>query len=106
MRLDEREKIETMYAEYNHKCFMCNRPANQRSHIIGNTMANRKRYGHEVIDSPLNWLPACGIYHNGLMDVGHASNLPDKIAELIRRGHKGTIEHLVELNIDRKLNKV
>ena len=98
----ERELVANMYDRHDWRCFVCCNNANQRSHIIGNTKLNRKRFGNDVIDSPLNWLPACSLSCNALIDAGHASMLPDKIAELIRLGDRKAIHTLVRENIDRK----
>ena len=98
----ERELVTAMYDRFDWRCFVCSNNANQRAHIIGNTKLNRKRFGDDVIDSPLNWLPACSLSCNSLIDIGYASVLPDKMAELIRRGHRQSIYSMVRENIDRK----
>lgn len=59
-----------MYAYYGYQCFLCEKSATQRAHIIGDTKLNRKVYGNHVIDHILNWLPACGLDHNKMIDIG------------------------------------
>jgi len=105
MKEGERTKIVAMYRRHNYRCFACGDAAWQRAHIVGNTKANRKRFGDDVIDSPFNWLPACGLYCNGLIDVGHASKLPEEIAEHIKSGNIVAIEESVRENIKRKRGK-
>lgn len=92
------------------KCFVCGMPANQRAHIIGNTKANRKRYGDEVIDSPLNVLPACNLVHNGYIDIGKSPVLGKTISYLIESDlsydrKRELIEGQVLENIKRKRRK-
>ena len=100
-----REKVIAMYKYYDFKCFVTGLEATQRAHIIGNTRANRKRFGDDIIDNPLNWLPAHDLESNALIDVGHASNLPIIIAQAISDGDRTKIERLVRENINRKLSK-
>lgn len=104
MTTKEIELIKGMYAKYNHRCFNCGEPATQRAHIIGNTKANRKAYGSEIIDSPLNWLPACSLGCNALMDIGKGF-ASDRIAGLIKLKARTIICELVQLNITRKKSK-
>ena len=98
----ERELVTNMYDRHDWRCFVCSNNVKQRAHIIGNTKMNRRRFGNDIIDSPLNWLPACGLLCNCLIDIGYSSMLPDKVAELIRRGDRRAIHTLVRENIDRK----
>lgn len=102
----EKVALEDLYMEHNQTCFLCENMATQRAHIIGNTRANKKRYGRHIIDSHLNWLPCCGLKHNALIDMGHASHITDHIASLIDRGEKDMIHHIVRDNVERKLSKV
>jgi len=102
MKDTERILVEDMYCRFHWRCFVCNERATQRSHIIGNTKLNRKIYGSHIIDSPLNWLPACGLYHNGLIDAGHVSVLPETIAGLIKDNRQVAIEILIYKNICKK----
>lgn len=105
MKDSERTQVIDMYRRHSYRCFVCGDVVVQRAHIIGNTRANRKRFGNDVIDSPLNWLPACGLYCNGLIDVGKASKLPEEIAGHIKSGDFVAIEALVRANIKRKRSK-
>lgn len=98
----ERELVTAMYDRHDWRCFVCSNNCTQRAHIIANTKVNRKRYGDNVIDSPLNWLPACGLEHNSLIGLGYSSLLVDKLAELVRRGHRQSIYAMVRENLDRK----
>lgn len=106
--MTDKEKVwlEDLYLEHRYTCFLCDNRATQGAHIIGNTKANRKRYGALIIDSPLNRLPCCGLKHNALIDMGHASHITDHIASLIDRGEKDMIHHIVRDNVERKLSKV
>ena len=92
------------------RCFVCGAPANQRAHIIGNTKANRKRYGDKVVDSPLNLLPACGLIHNGYIDIGKSPVLGKTIAffilsDLQDNRKRVLIADQVRENIERKRRK-
>ena len=94
-----------LFEYYQYKCFVCDKPAKESAHIIGDTKANRKRYKNEIVDHPLNRLPACGNYHNGLIDAGHASAFTDYIAYLIDKGSRMGIEQAIRDNVARKQNK-
>ena len=101
----EEEKILELYNLYGWTCFICGSPVTQRAHIIGNTKANISKYGKEIIDSVFNWLPACGLPHNALIDIGSASEISDYIAFSIEHKNRHTIEQTVRENIQRKLSK-
>ena len=109
--MTEREKLEELYLEYKHQCFVCGARATQRAHIIGNTKANRKKYGPEVIDNPLNWLLACSLECNALIDIGKNEIFQHAIATVIKSDDYGyfekrrTIEQFVRDNIERKRSK-
>lgn len=105
MKRSEIDLIEDMYALHHHRCFVTKKQATQRAHIIGNTKANRHRYGDEIIDDPLNWLPAHDLYNNGLIDLGKNHKLLDHAAEMIKSGDRIGIETLVALNVARKKDK-
>ena len=102
MKQKEIEQLSAMYSRYYHKCFLCDKTATQRAHIIGNTKVNRRKYGKEIIDSPLNWLPACSLYHNSLIDIGHST---DVIADMIKGNNRPWIEAFVRENVSRKKGK-
>ena len=109
---NEQELLEVMYNHYNYQCFVCLEPANQRAHIIGNTKLNRRVYGNEIIDNPLNWLPACSLKCNAKIDVGKNELLKERIcltieSEVLTNDEKrGIIEEMVKENIQRKEAKV
>lgn len=105
MNHKEQEQIEDLYRSHGYRCFVCGKPVTQRAHIIGNTKANKKRYGAEVIDSSFNWLPVCGISHNALVDIGCNSEISDFIAFAIKHKNSYIIEKTVRENIERKLRK-
>lgn len=54
-------------------CEVCGRPLNdgqpQGAHRIGNTQANRAKYGDLVIDNPLNIGYTCSLACNGKLDI-------------------------------------
>lgn len=105
MKDREKEQIEEMYNHYGYRCFVSGKPATQRAHIIGNTLANKSKYGKAVIDSPFNWLPAHGLRENSLIDIGCNSDMSDFLAFNIEHKNRFRIEELVRDNIQRKLNK-
>ena len=89
-------------------CFNCYSPATERAHIIGQGKASRGRYGNEVIDSHLDWLPSC---HgcNDLIDIGRNIKA-DRLATIILShatevAKRLEIEAMVRLNIIRKRSK-
>jgi len=111
MKQTEADLIESMYAHYHYRCFVCGKPATQRAHIIGRTKANYKRYGKAVVDNPLNWLPACDLDCNALIDAGGNLNLKEKISYIVRTTppedwHYSLIEREVRKNIKRKKEKL
>lgn len=109
----EAEQVKAMYEHYDYKCFVCGKPANQRAHILGNTKANRKYCGASYIDNLLNWLPACSLKCNALIDIGSLGNniVATSIGLCIVSPHslddkREAIEGIVHLNIARKQGKV
>jgi len=103
-------RILKMYEHYNYKCFVCGGIATQRAHIIGNTKTNLSRYGLNVINSDMNWLPACNLYCNALIDISNNPVKRDLIAMLIEENPgnsdiKELIEEEVKLSIKRKEGK-
>ena len=54
-------------------CELCGRPLNegqpQGAHRIGNTKANRAKYGNLVIDHSLNIGMTCSLKCNGKLDI-------------------------------------
>lgn len=105
MKDREAERIRKLYDDHEWRCFVCGKCVSQRAHIIANTKSNKSKYGKTVIDNPLNWVPVCSLECNALCDVGHSSNLPNRIAHLIEQGHRAVILGEVRENIARKLNK-
>lgn len=111
MKPKEKEQIEQMYREYGYKCFVCGRPANQRAHLIGQGIRNRKQFGGLTIDNPHNWRPVCGLECNALCDVGHSSNMPNNVYGVIRSSNttdkqkKEELDRLIRENIKRKQSK-
>lgn len=106
----ETEQVKAMYQYYKSLCFVCTDLSTQRSHIIGNTLPNRKLYGIRIIQNPLNWLPACCLDHNSLIDIGKNKILASKIVSIIdslmdERDKRTEIESLVRANIQRKRDK-
>ena len=57
-------------------CEVCGRPLNdgqpQGAHRIGNTYANRTKYGSLVIDHPLNIGYTCSLKCNGELDISRS----------------------------------
>ena len=101
MKQSEADKIESMYIHYHYKCFVCGKPCTQRAHIIGDTVANKRQYSG-VIAEPLNWLPACSLECNALIDTGKNTLLKNNIERYIRTGNRKMIEELIRDNIKRK----
>lgn len=96
-----------MYRRHNYRCFV--KPENratQRAHIIGNTKANRKKYGNDIIDSLYNWLPAGDLKANALIDAGNNEMLMGELYTCILNGWQEEIERLVRENIKRKEAKI
>mgnify|MGYP000883282375 CR=1 FL=1 len=54
-------------------CEVCGRPLNegqpQGAHRIGNTKANRAKYGNFIIDHNLNMGMTCSLKCNGALDI-------------------------------------
>ncbi|MGP1416102.1 MAG: hypothetical protein ACTTJ6_09320 [Treponema sp.] len=54
-------------------CEVCGRPLNegqpQGAHRIGNTKANRAKYGNFIIDHRLNMGMTCSLKCNGALDI-------------------------------------
>ena len=110
MTQHEADAIEAMYARHNYRCFVCGKPATQRAHITGRTKANYKRYGKAVINNPLNWLPACDLDCNALIDASDNPLLKEQIAYITNHLdvdglQHSTVERWVRGNIERKKNK-
>jgi len=105
MKQTEADLIESMYIHYHYRCYVCGKPAQQRSHLIGDTVPNRKVYG-KIIDNPLNWLPACSLECNALIDTGKNTLLKNNIERHIKSGNRAMIEQLVRDNIKRKKNRL
>ena len=71
-------------------CEACGRPLTdgqpQGAHRIGNTKANRAKYGDFVIDHPLNIGYACSLKCNGELDISHDTGACFRLcAEIYRR---------------------
>ena len=67
-------------------CEVCGRPLRdgqpQGAHRIGNTIANRRKYGDFVIDHPLNIGMTCCLKCNGVLDI---SRNPAECIKLCKR---------------------
>lgn len=67
-------------------CEVCGRPLRdgqpQGAHRIGNTKANREKFGAFVIDHPLNIGYTCSLKCNGALDI---SQNPAECIKLCRR---------------------
>ena len=67
-------------------CEVCGRPLKdgqpQGAHRIGNTKANREKFGAFVIDHPLNIGYTCSLKCNGALDI---SQNPAECIKLCRR---------------------
>ena len=67
-------------------CEVCGRPLRdgqpQGAHRIGNTKANRAKYGDMVIDHPLNIGYTCGLKCNAALDI---SRNPAECIKLCKR---------------------
>lgn len=108
MKQSEIDAIKDMHLRQNDKCFACTNKSVQRSHIIGDTKPNRKRYGKAVVDNPKNWLGACGLTCNALIDLGKNDLLMSIVAGLIKsiaQDSRAEIEGIVRENIERKRGK-
>ena len=107
MKQYEADQIESMYIHYHYKCFVCGKPATQRAHIITNSVSNRRQYKASIA-YPLNWLPACDLYCNGLIDIGKNTNLINKLIEIYSNAKmpeelkRANIEQIVRYNVMRK----
>ena len=107
---DKAEILEAMYEKHDYRCFVCGKSAIQRAHIIGNTHMNRRLYN--VVDNPLNWLPACSLYCNAKIDVGYNDELKERISLVIESEDmdetekREAIEAMVKENIQRKEAKL
>lgn len=67
-------------------CEVCGRPLRdgqpQGAHRIGNTKANREKFGAFIIDHPLNIGYTCSLKCNGALDI---SQNPAECIKLCRR---------------------
>lgn len=107
----EKEQLQAMYARYNYQCYVCGKQATQRAHIISNTKKNRRIYGKGVIDSPLNWLPACSLACNALIDASNNLRLKEMISftvstQVLDDWHYSRVARDVTKNIKRKKDKL
>lgn len=108
MKQTEIDAIKEMHFRHGYKCFACDHMSSQRAHVIGNTRSNRKKYGSEIIDSTKNWLPACNLDHNALIDLGKNDLLMSIVAGLIKSiavDSRAEIEGIVRENVLRKRGK-
>jgi hypothetical protein len=80
---DEREAI---YLRDHGRCRTCGKRVAwdefELAHLIANTVANRKRWGDEIIDSPLNKATTCRGKCNDAQNIG---NDPQECGELVNR---------------------
>lgn len=112
MTARETEQIEAMYAHYNHRCFVCNAKATQRAHILGRTRSNIKHYGNKIINHPFNWMPACSLACNALLDAGNNLQMKETVASIILNTalhpeiQRAMIEQAVKINVARKQDKI
>lgn len=111
MKTAEKEAIQEMYSRHHYRCFVCGAEATQRAHIISNSRKNKRIYGQAVIDCPLNWLPACSLACNALIDASNNLALKEMIAfivttEVIDDWHYSRIARDVNKNIKRKKEKL
>lgn len=97
MKQKEKDQLEEMYDRYNYQCFnpLCDNRASQRAHILGNTKLNRRLYGSDVIDDPLNWLPVCGLECNKMMDIGMIPSNQKMIVDIIKGGNSTELKHIL-----------
>ena len=110
MKTAEKEAIQEMYARHHYRCFVCGAEVTQRAHIISNSRMNRRIYG-KIIDDPINWLPACSLACNALIDAGSNLRLKQMIAvfatsHVLEDWHYSLIEREVRKNIKRKKEKL
>ena len=108
MKPTEKEQLAQLYEYYNYRCFVCGDRATQRAHIIGDTKKNRRKHGAEIIDNPLNWLPACCLHCNSLIDISNNPIAESYILDAIMYAEDGAreyIEGVVRENVNRKMNK-
>ena len=101
MTFREEEEITDMYNRHGWNCFVCGERANQRSHLIGNTLLNQKLYGKRIIDNPLNWLPACSLACNKKLDIGRNTPLAKGIIRIIDDLNDNKHERIEKLIKDR-----
>ena len=86
--MNEAEKAQRRYALAisGGVCEVCGAPLNdgqpQGAHRIGNTKANREKFGAFVIDHPLNIGYTCSLKCNGALDI---SQNPAECIKLCRR---------------------
>ncbi len=110
MTHNEASQIEEMYHHYNYRCFVCGKEATQRAHIIANTSLNKLLYGKKIVDNPLDWLPACSLECNKLMDAGKIPARAELIKSILEsdmdmQDKRDGIESLVRENIALKRSK-
>lgn len=105
MNRAEIDAIQKMYEYYDWRCFVTGNQATQRAHILANTRLNKKLYGKEIIDSPLNWLPCDGLASNALIDIGNSPVLCSMVTYYISTENRTEIEDIVRENIERKRGK-
>lgn len=102
----KQEMMESVYEEYGYRCFVCGKPANQLAHILGNRKDNKSKYGLEIINNPMNLLPACSLKCNALIDIGLQPEIAEFISFAIMHKNDYIIVKTVRENIDRKLRKL
>jgi len=110
MRFKEKEQIREMYNLYNWKCFVTGNPVRERAHILGQGKTSRSKWGNDVIDNPLNWLPADGLDSNNLISID-SPVLQENVASIILTNQltetekRKMINNFVRENIKRKRGK-
>lgn len=72
--LDREEERAAIYNRDGGCCVVCGDPAPwgtfHLAHSIADTKANRRKYGDEIIDHPLNRAVTCP-HHNDARNIGH-----------------------------------
>jgi len=93
-RFEQDEERLRIYARDHGICQACGEPVDvnafEIAHRIANTIANRKRYGNEVIDHPLNKATTHPGRCNDAMNCGFRPDECRRIVDAIERSKDGS----------------
>ena len=87
-RLEAEEKRTRIYYRSSGRCEICEQPmpitTMQLAHRIGQTKANLKKYGKEIIHHELNMKAVCGLRCNARADISFRTEEVKALVEEIR----------------------